>query len=233
MPCYPTFPRERSPWKAEFFLTQILLTKYISSAIHFVNLTYLIPSSTHNLHHTWVTHFHSSYFKEKQASSPLQPVKIQTKYTSLDSTSNPLSHHFYRRGLELYLRLHSIPSPQFSSSTLPCQTPSHSKIPLRWLVLSLIGYQKQKASLTTRATPKKWYNYTSNPSPRAIQMESCALLLPRYILRNPMHSYSQEAGMSQSGKTALHSQSTAACHTGNYHRSDACQFFLSCSKTKK
>lgn len=148
MPCYPTFRRERSPLKAEFFMRQTLLTMYISFAIHFVNLTYLIPSSTHNLHHTWVTHFYSSYFKEKQASSPPQPVKIQTKYTSLDSTSNPLSHHFYRIGSELYLRLHGIPSPQLSSSTLSCQIPSYSKISLRWLVLSLIGYQNEKASLT-------------------------------------------------------------------------------------
>lgn len=60
------------------------------------------------------------------------------------------------KGLELYLQLHSIPSPQFSWA-LPCRIPFHSKMSLKWLVLSLIGYQKQKASLTIRDIAKKWY----------------------------------------------------------------------------
>lgn len=132
-----------------------------------------------------------------------------------------LSYLFYRIRL-LYL---SILFSQFFSSSPLCWIPSLTKKPLRWFVLSLIGYQKQKASLTTRSTPKKQHKYTSNPSLGAIQMESCALLLPRYILQSPAYSHSQKADMSQSGKTALHSQSTQACYTGNYYRSHWCQFF--------
>lgn len=127
-----------------------------------------------------------------------------------------ISYLFYRRRL-LYLKLCSILFPQFFSSSPLCWMPSLTKKPLRWLVLSPIGYQKQNASLTTRSTPKNQQKYTSNPSLRAIHMKSCALLLPRHILQSPAYSHSQKADMSQSGKTGLHSQSTQACYTGNYH----------------
>lgn len=160
--------------------------------------------------------FHSNPWKSKPTTHSLIPHQIHHQH---------LSCIFYRIGSQLYPIFHSILFPHFSLSTFPCQITFLTKKSLRWLVLSLTGYQKQKASLTTISTPKKQHKYISNPFQNALQMESCTLLLPENILRSPVHSHSQEAVMSQSGKTALHSQSIPACYTGKYHKGDLGQFF--------